>query len=254
MNKIPWYVLFSCLAIIFIFLAVYYWFMKDPSKGVDCAFGCAQAALKSPWLNGPECLSIQEKYKDSKIPAPSAGLQPFLSDFRYIEGVKGGAFCIPAWYAFRYVRNKDGGYGPLSQWSGYDPKAPTGSVPMAIYACATSLPCVGGTSNDACSSLGIKTGPGSSAFNRPTLAITNPIDFDIKNFTADGYTLNVHRQLGYVKDGVLSGFDPSSEGEIVGMFIVYPVINGKPAGSKYYADFKDGLNPPNPEHGVPQCC
>ena len=229
--------------------------MKDPSKSGDCAYGCSKAP---PWLNGPDCLSIEEKYKDPSIPAPSASLQPYLSKFSFVDGVPGGAFCIPAWYAFRYVRNSDGGYGPLSQWSGYDPTQPD-TVPMAIFACAPNLPCMKPSPNSgpgSCSAIGVSTGQASSGFNKPTIALTAPIDFDIKNGNADGYTLNVHRQTG-LKDGTkVTSFNPKSEGIIVGMFSVYPPTqSGRPTGPLgVYADFGDGLHPPNPNGGQSNCC
>ena len=129
--------------LIFIGIAAYFYFMKDPSKNKNCAYGCDLTHIRAPWMNGPDCVSVKEKKFDSSIPAPDQ--IPYLSKFSYSSGA-GPAFCSPAWYAFRYVRNSDGAYGPLSGWSGTNPLKPN-DVPLAIYACASNLPCIPGSAS-----------------------------------------------------------------------------------------------------------
>lgn len=217
--------MFVCIGV-----AAYFYFMKDPGESEHCAYGCDQAKIRAPWLNGPDCLSVKETVPDSSIPMPSQ--IPYLSNFRFSPGA-GYAFCNPAWYAFRYVRNSDGAYGPLSEWSGTDPTNPSGT-PLAIYACATKLPCVpsvGGDPSSSCAAAGISVGAATTTFNAPTIALVKPPDIDTKFSTPDGYTMNVHRQIGYIDgNGNVVDFDPKSEGKVVGFFIENP---GSPRNGLY---------------------
>jgi len=242
--------MFVCIGV-----AAYFYFMKDPRDSEQCAYGCDQTAIRSPWLNGPDCLSVKETTLDSSIPMPTQ--IPYLSNFRFSPGA-GYAFCSPAWYAFRYVRNSDGAYGPLSEWSGTDLAGGTpNGTPLAIYACATKLPCVPSSSpvgssvrasSDArsCAAAGIPTGSGTTTFNAPTIALTKPLDIDTKFETPGGYTMNVHRQVGYIDgNGNVVDFDPKSEGKIVGFFIENPIdSSGKPRKG-LYATLYDVAFPPD---------
>lgn len=260
MSKIPWYVLFTSLMVLCIGIAIYFYFMKDPSKDRSCAYGCDSAHIISPWINGPGCLSVIETKLDPSIPKPTQ--IPYLSNFKFVGSIPPlPPFCSPAWYAFRYVRNSDGAYGPLSNWSGSEGPngsegpggtSPLDSTPMAIYACATELPCIpGADGKSSCSAARIPVGKSTSSFNAPTLALTKPLDFDIKYMTPEGYTLNLHRQVGYIdQNKKIVDFDPDAEGDIVGSFSVY----NKPVEG-IYAFVQDSIFPPksNPV-GQTTCC
>lgn len=228
-------------------VAAYFYFMTDPAKSKKCAFGCNLTAQRAPWMNGPDCISVEEKVFDASIPAPNQ--MPYLSDFSYSAGA-GNAFCNPAWYAFRYVRNSDGAYGPLSPWSGTDPTKPK-DTPLAIYGCASQLPCIPSATTKAstqtsptsptyaCAQNGIPTGSATSTFNVPTIALIEPLNIDTKYSQKDGYTMNVHRQVGYIdNDGKIHDFDPTAEGDIVGSFLENPGHADGHSGS-IYAQFSD---------------
>ncbi len=214
-----------------------------------CKFGCYDGKTKrAPWLNGPQCVSVEEKYEDSNIPAPTP--QPYLGGFSYSQS-SGPPFCNPVWYAYRYVRNSDGGYGPLSNWTGYDPKNPN-AIPKGISSGATAdtLPCL----PQGCSESGVPTGSQTCWFNVPEIVLIDKLNMDIKNGTPDGYTLNVHRQEGFIdqnaKPPVVKGFDPKSEGTVVGSFLAFE----KPSTSnKVTAMFYDNIfNPKSTSSNT--CC
>lgn len=248
MFKVYLYSVFTFFMLLFIGISIYFYFMKDPGgRGGPCAYGCESSPL---WMNGPECLSVKETKYDPNIPKPSQ--TPYLSNFKYSAGA-GPAFCSPAWYAFRYVKNSDGSYGPLSDWSGTSLEASDG-IPLAIYACAKNLPCIpsksssGTKSSNSCSAAGIPTGPLTSTFNSPTLALVSPLKFKTNFDSKDGYTLNVHRQVGYIdSDGKIKDFDPKSEGDVVGFFIENPS-----AKNGIYAKFQDNVF--NPESNQSDDC
>jgi hypothetical protein len=228
MSKIPWYVLFSGLSLLCIAIAVYFYLLPDPrtDPSPECAYGCGIAKDRAPWQNGPDCLSVKETTFDSSIPTPTQ--IPYLTQFKFVDdSPPQWPFCNPAWYAFRYVRNKDGAYGPLSGWTGTDSSNPT-ATPMAIYSCATELPCFPNGKTDSCGKIGITPGPATTSFNTPVIALGSPItNIDVlKSYSIDGYSLNIHRQVGYLDgDGKVKDFDPKSEGEIVGMF--FPLTKSK---------------------------
>jgi hypothetical protein len=239
MSKIPWYVLFSGLSLLCIAIAAYFYLLPNPQTdpSPECAYGCP---LSPSWQQGtPNCLSVKETTFDSSIPTPNQ--IPYLTEFKFVDGSPPQyPFCNPAWYAFRYVRNKDGAYGPLSGWSGTDSSNPT-ATPMAIYSCATELPCFPDGKNSSCSAQGITPGPATTSFNTPVIGLGSPItDIDVlKSATIDGYSLNVHRQVGYLDgDGNVKDFDPNSEGDIVGMFYPYPT---KPQQGQYAVPFGDRI-------------
>ena len=231
MKKVFWYVLFGILFFIFASLTLYLHFMGLPDT---CKKGCDLSKIHSPWMNGDQCQYVLEKYEDSTIVKPT--LQPYLR--RFTDKGPSYPFCNFVWYAFRYVRNKDGGYGPLSNWSGYNASKPT-ETPMPIFSGANTFPCVPVTGvADSCSQIGVKTGSESLDFNLPTISLVGKFDFDINSNSPDGYTLNVHRQV----DNDHKGFDPDSEGDIVGSFIVKP----KPSGAyNTVAEFIDAFYNPN---------
>lgn len=213
--------------------------MKAPEECNGQA-GCSLAKKKAPYMTEPPgmCLWVKETFYDKNIPAPTP--QIYLGGFEYSQG-SGPPFCSPVWYAYRYVKNSDGRYGPLSKWSGYNPKNPD-AVPAAIFAGANSnlLPCapLNGAA-PSCSTLGIPPNTcgnsSSPGFNLPTVVLVEPIGgdgidprFGQPDAQENGYTLNVHRQTGTGFDdkGRPQGFDPKSEGVIVGSFLLIPSGGG----------------------------
>jgi hypothetical protein len=215
----------SIFALVFLGFALYFTFWVSPSSlPSGCKFGCA---IAPPYMNGPMCLSVLEKYQDSTIPTPTP--QPYLSSFVYAPGA-GAAFCLPVWYAFRYVRNSDGGYSAMSPWT----NAP-------IYAGAIGMPWVTPPST-----------PVGNNVNQPTIVLTSPLDLPTSSTSStssssgpNGYTLNVHRQVGSIGyGGTPIGFNPTSQGTIVGSFIVPP--------SPQNPIFTDAVF--NPNIGGPSVC
>lgn len=208
--------------------------MKEPDTCSQA--GCAITKVKAPYMTEPPgmCLWVKETFFDKNIPAPTP--RPYLGGFSYSQG-SGPPFCAPVWYSYRYVKNSDGRYGPLSKWTGYDPSDPD-KIPSPIFAGPNSkiLPCapIKGAP-PSCSSLGIPPntcGSGSNpGFNVPKVVLVDKIGgdgidprFGQPDAWTKGYTLNVHRQVGtgFDSKGVPTGFDSLSEGHIVGSFsLVY---------------------------------
>jgi hypothetical protein len=217
-----WYILLFILAFLFLGLGTFIHFVEVPKS---CAFGCAAAPS---YMNGPDCISVNEVYLDGTIPSPTP--IPYLGNFEYSAGA-GSAFCLPVWYAFRYVRNSDGGYSALSPWTGQSSVGGSIAFPLAIYAGATTLPTVPN-----------QTIPSACNLNQPTIILNQPLDFDVNYGAADGYTLNVHRQVGYMSNGAAAGFNPTSEGTVVGSFVVSPA-------STFFIDAVF-----NPNSGGGTCC
>lgn len=263
-KSITLFVILGVAALIFLILAFIVFFMKEPV----CGYGCAKAPT---FMNGPDCISVKEKYSDDKIIKPTP--IPYLTGFSSSLG-SGPAFCLPVWYAYRYVRNSDGGYGPLSAWTGSNFSS-NPNTPMAIYAGATALPCAPyGTADleqtvdiegsarphelgvtyrppqenvSNCGAWGIALGPNACQSNQPKIGLIQDLDFDINFYQEDGYTLNVHRQTGYIDgSGKPAGFEPGLEGDIVGSFIVGKLTMGQ-TGTFVDAVF-------NPNNGVNSSC
>ena len=234
-SKTP-YIILTALAVAFLLAAAFFlFFFKIPS---ECNFGCASAPS---FMNGPQCLSVVEKYSDPSIPTPSQNLQPYLSEFIYAEG-EGAPFCAPVWYAFRYVRNSDGGYSTMGPWSG------------AVYSGSENLPWYPGFSPSgtpaAPSGTSFSAPSGTCNANQPTVILTSPINSPGGQFDSlSGYSLNVHRQIGSIDaNGNVTGFDPSSEGDVVGVFEVFPGLNGATA------TFVDAVFNPSPNSTATRCC
>lgn len=202
--KIYLYIFLSILSFIFFAFAIYFNFVQVPESCNLCP----------KYMNGPQCISVIEKFQDPTIPKPT----PLIYQTNFTLAPGGGPpFCSPVWYAFRYVKNKNGGYGPLSAWSGITDTKST-SPPNAIYAGNKNPPCISSICN-------FKTGEDSCAFNRPEISLSGKLDLNVlTNNPDDGYTLNVHRQVGtgFDKNGNPLGYDPTSEGTIVGSFLVTP--------------------------------
>jgi hypothetical protein len=207
---------------------VYFLTLPNPKNTDTCSYGCSRAPI---WMQStpPYCIWVKEEYSDKSIPKPT--LQPYLSNFTSQEGAK--PYCLPVWYAYRYVRNKDGGYGPMSNWTGYNPADPNN--PISIKAGSVNLPCPPG----GCAKNGVPFGNKTCSASQPFLSLDGSLDFNVNEYSPDGYSLNVHRQIGYIdtKTGEDKGFNPTSEGEIVGVFYV----NDKTQGSTAF--FTDILNP-----------
>lgn len=212
------------LALVLGIVAVYIWMLKYPQS---CQTGCGRAPS---FMNGGLCLSVLETYSDPTLPTPSQ--LPYISNFSQTSGA-GAPFCTPTWYAFRYVRNADGGYGGMSPWSGSDQPGSDGT-PMPIFAGAATFPVAPGTTPS------FPTGSASCTFNMPSLQLISPLDLNPQYMQPNGYTLNIHRQVGYVDgNGQYQGFDPNGEGTVVGSFMIAP------PGSTPIATFIDAAFNPN---------
>jgi hypothetical protein len=212
-----WYVVFTVLTLLFLGIAIGIFILKQPI--IDSCQG-----VSNIWVR-PQCVYIQEKYLDTTIPIPKQNL--YLGDFTYDPNLPGGPLCEPMYYAFRYVRTSDGGYSPLSPWT---------TIP--IYSGASTFPCYPQGSNPTsnppdgwCSLDGIETGSQSCQFNRPTIVTVDPLDLAI----ADGYILNLHRQIGT--------FDPTSTGELVGNLLA--VSRNNPNAQGWTSSWPDVLFNPN---------
>jgi hypothetical protein len=141
------------------------------------------------WDESTGCHYVQENYADASIATPNTPL--YIGDFENNPSDPGPALCEPMWYAIRYVRQSDGGYGPLGAWT---------TIP--VQAGATTLPCP----PSGCGT-NVAIGPASCNANRAVMGTTSPLQYSI----IDGYWANVHRQTGT--------FDSTSEGDIVGVLI-----------------------------------
>lgn len=211
MSKIVFYIILFFIGFVSIIAATYLYFMEYPNV---CKYGCQ---LAPSYLKGPNCASVIEKFKDNSIPAPSPLI--YLSNFSLSRGA-GPPFCAPTWYAFRYVKNSNGAYGPLSKWSGSGTLTGDVQIPLPIYSGGENLPCP----PPGCSQSKIPFGKSTCSFNQPEISLAGPLDIDYTYGDPNSYTLNVHRQTGdgFDKNGAPKGFDMMSEGDIVGSFIVTP--------------------------------
>ncbi len=218
-----WYIILSIIALVLIGFGIVVALMKQPSLN-----NCGRAG---PEYIRPQCVSINELYADSTVPTPSQPI--YLLKFTYDPSAAslGGPPCNPLWYAYRYVRTSDGGYGPLSSWT-----------TQPIYAGSPNPPCVpvtGQPPNNWCSLNGIATGcgsGGSSTFNEPVVGTTGTLELSL----ADGYVLNLHRQVGT--------FDPTSEGQLVGQLIA-PSRSSSTGPTSFWYDISFSTN-----SGNTRCC
>jgi hypothetical protein len=207
-SQILTYVILTTLAIICIGLAIFVFTRPKPSVNADPCIGNSGPA----WVR-PTCAFVTESYLDSNIIEPTPQL--YLGNFTQSQGTAGGAACLPMWYAFRYVRISDGGYGPLSAWTPLNQPIAAGlsNLPYA--------PQTGGPQPQGSSTCG---------FNAPEIVTTTTLDLSY----LDGYVLNLHRQVGT--------FTPGSDGQIVGNLINV----GKTGTTPYFTSFcTDVLFPTN---------
>ena len=186
--------------------------------------GCLNA--KGPT---PGCTYLPEVAPDPTLPVPK--MQPYLGSFTNMANA-GPPFCTGVWYAYRYV-TPDGGYSPLSSWSGTDPTNPK-APPSPIYGGYSNLPCPPG----GCGKWGVIPSATCTA-NAPEMVLIG----SIPNLP-DGTFLNVHRQSG-------AQFVPGDEGEIVGSFNVGPQQGFPEAIVAFFVDVMDN---PDPKSMVGTCC
>lgn len=157
----------------------------------------------------PGCNYYREVAPDptlTKEPPP-----PYLIDFG--RSVEGNPWCVPTWYALRYVRAATGGYGPLSPWT---------TAPVQAGTTATAGACPPGgcwfqSAQSAPRAGGVPPGPATCSFNTPTIGVVQPL----AHAPQDGVWVNVHRQSG--------ALDPTQEGDIVGFLL--PSAYSHPGGA-----------------------
>jgi hypothetical protein len=219
------YAFLTLLTVALIGFAIYVQFFVTSPYPQPSHNGCIDPVTDQPLPNGwqrPNCDYVTENYNDTSIASPLSTM--YLGDFYFSEGGASGGFCIPTYYAYRYVRISDGGYGPLSAWS----------APIRSGAC--TLPCYpppGSTAPQSswCATDGILVGDQTDSngystlsYNTPVMVVMDAIPLPYSNI--DSYVLNVHRYVGLIP--------PSStdEGQIVG--VMYPL----------QAD-ENGASPPN---------
>lgn len=188
----------------------------------------------------PGCSYQPEVYADSSLPTPTG--QPALGGF-IVSPNSGPPFCGGVWYAYRFV-TPDGGYSPLSPWSGSNPLDPS-APPLAITAGSSTLPCAPATATGSsgptqCTSWGISPSATCQA-NAPLIVLTSPLPS-----LPQGTWVNVHRQSSQT-------FDPTSEGDLIG-FMTQGGLSGTP--TTVYAFFHDALpfTNPDPNSQESNCC
>ena len=134
----------------------------------------------------------------------------------------------------------------MSEWTGFDATNPK-QVPIPIFSGSINLPC---DPKIGCSNL-INSAM-ACYFNQPCIGLTDPINFDDKHLDKDfgenGYTMNVHRQIGSWDGKTATGFDPSSSGHLIGSFY-YGKQTGTNPGFVFYID-AGNYNPSKSE----KCC
>ena len=162
-----------------------------------------------------------EKYLDTSISTPTQQL--YLSNFQYNPNLNTYPWCVPTWYAIRYVRVSDGGYSQLGPWT------PTTSP---VQSGNTSLPCYdttndGYTNNCTFTTINnsILVNPDTCNFNQVTIGTPSPLTYSIEQ----GYYANIHRQSGT--------FNPDSQGMIIGILT--------PDTGTFVGSWEDVLYPPN---------
>lgn len=193
-----WLWLILVLIVILVIVGILYWFLfyksYNPCKN-----------LGPTWDHSASCLYVSESYLDSTLKTPTAPL--YLGAFVY-NNTNSSPFCQNTWYAYRAVREQDGGYSGMSPWFG---PIQTGSnnnpcVPPSTSQFNPSNP------GQYCAQDGIK--PTFNA-NQPTVVTIDPLDYNIQQ----GIYYNVHRM---VSDTIPSSSDT---GTIVGYLITEPGSN-----------------------------
>lgn len=210
------------IAIVFLILLI------GISVGVYAFYKLKKSSSDKPRCNtsqqDSECVYYLEKYPDSSITTPGQTL--YLGAFSYSRGA-GPALCQPMWYAFRYVRQSDGGYGPLSDWT---------PASQPIFAGSCNLPCA----PKVCGSTLVPPTGNSHAsvtYNAPQVVTVSTLDYPLYQ----GYVANIHRYVGT---------DPTipppagTEGTIIGTL---ETVSSSSHG--FTSQFIDVLFNPNPGGG-----
>ena len=210
-DKWIWIAAVFLILLIGISVGVYAFYkLKKSSSGIHC----------NTSQQDTNCIYYLEKYADSTITTPLQSL--FLGSFSYSRGA-GPALCQPMLYAFRYVRQSDGGYGPLSPWTTLPIFAGSCNLPCAPKVCGTSLVPPAGNSQ------------ASITYNSPQVVTVSNLDYPLYQ----GYVANIHRYVG--TSPPLSG----TEGTIIGTL--------EPIGSNsngFTSQFNDVLFNPNQGGGT----
>lgn len=166
-----WIAIVFLILLIGISVGIYIYYKYKQSKPSGGGSNCNT----SQW--DKNCVYYLEKYADSTITTPAQPL--YLGAFGYSQGA-GPALCQPMWYAFRYVRQSDGGYGPLGSWT-----------TQPVFAGSCNLPSAPSVVN-----TGQVPPPGNSqvsvTYNTPKVVTTQPLDYPLYQ----GYVANIHRYVG----------------------------------------------------------
>lgn len=190
--------LLSILSLItLILIALFIWvfvFLKNPPQ-IPCPAG---------W--DKNCSYILEKYYDESIDVTKP-LPLYLGDFEFKVG-EGPPLCKPMWYAFRYVRLNDGGFGSLGPWTD---KPVFANAPTNGQNC--NLPCPGQNCPVDQDGNSKYCGPVSCNFNHPVMGTVDDLGYSSQK---DGVYANVHRYIG-TDDTTPPPI--GEEGEIVGILL-----------------------------------
>lgn len=182
------WILLSFFLLISIGITVYFIFFRDTS---NCS---------SSW-DQKTCAFISEKYLDSTLITPNEPL--YLGDLIFNK-TSNPPFCTNTWYAYRAVRESDGGYSNLSPWFG---PIRTGSSNNPCYPMSGSQSSNPQGNNCAQDKILVTLNA-----NQPTIVTVDPLNYNI----SQGIYYNVHR--------IVSDDKPSSTdtGDIIGFLITYP--------------------------------
>lgn len=195
-----WIAIVFLILLIGISVGVFVYYKVKETGGGNDGPKCNQSQMSS------NCLYYQEKYADSSITTPTQQL--YLGQFTYSQGA-GDALCQPMWYAFRYVRQSDGGYSALSPWIQSPVFAGACTLPCAPSVCGTPQVPPNGRPQD------------SVTYNAPTIVTVSPLDYPLDLLSSSGatYVANVHRYVGVTPPSA------TEEGTIIGMLEPQPQPN-----------------------------
>lgn len=188
-----WLIILGVLAIIIFLFGMWAYFFSKPTTPP-----CPDTMLKN---DKGDCIGYKELKPDKSIKAPR--MAPELAWFTESPGLSNHPWCTPTWYALRYVRASDGAYGPLGPWSPID---------KPVVAGGKNLPST-------------NSFPNSCSYNSVSIGVNGRLEYDGYSpgvSDKDRIYANVHQQNGYYDYTAKEwkGFDPKSEGQIVG--VLYP--------------------------------
>ena len=161
------------------------------------------------------CTFFKESSPSSTLTLPPP--QPYLLNFT--QASQGAPWCVPTWYALRYVDSATGEYGPLSAWT---------RSPVVAGSTLTAQACPHGKCYFSDNGVVTPPGPGTCTFSTPVVGVVEALQYSPET---DGVWVNVHRQS--------TTLDPSSEGTIVGYLL--PQSYTTPVGWNSPASFQDVL-------------